>query len=41
MKQMEPGSRGLQVSALGLGCMSMFEFYGQTDEDENQHTKRI
>jgi len=32
------GSQGLVVSAEGLGCMGMSEFYGATDEDEAQST---
>src|SRR4051794_9334612 len=32
------GSQGLQVSAMGLGCMGMSEFYGATDDDEGVAT---
>src|SRR5215471_18180401 len=32
------GQEGLEVSALGLGCMGMSEFYGPTDEEESLAT---
>jgi len=34
VQQRELGAQGLKVSALGLGCMGMSEFYGQADEGE-------
>jgi aryl-alcohol dehydrogenase-like predicted oxidoreductase len=35
MQQRKLGDRGLEVSALGLGCMGMSEFYGERDDQES------
>ena len=35
MESIKLGNQGLEVSRLGLGCMGMSEFYGQSDEAEN------
>ena len=35
MEQRTLGSQGLVVSALGLGCMGMSDFYGPADEQES------
>src|SRR5688500_2932361 len=38
MQTRKLGSQGLEVSAQGLGCMGMSEFYGSADEDEGVAT---
>jgi aryl-alcohol dehydrogenase-like predicted oxidoreductase len=38
MKTRKLGSQGLEVSAEGLGCMGMSEFYGNADEGEAVRT---
>jgi aryl-alcohol dehydrogenase-like predicted oxidoreductase len=40
LQQRALGRQGLEVSAMGLGCMGMSEFYGTTDEDESIATIR-
>jgi aryl-alcohol dehydrogenase-like predicted oxidoreductase len=41
MEQRKLGSQGLEVSAEGLGCMGMSEFYGAADEAESIATIRL
>lgn len=38
MEQRKLGNQGLTVSAIGLGCMGMSEFYGASDKSESLAT---
>jgi len=38
MQFRELGRSGIKVSALGLGCMGMSEFYGSRDDNESIST---
>lgn len=41
MQQRPLGATGIQVSALGLGCMGMSDFYGANDDQESLNTLHL
>ena len=41
MEQRKLGSSGIQVGAIGLGCMGMSDFYGPTDDIESLATLNL
>lgn len=41
METRKLGSKGLEISALGLGCMGMSDFYGERDEAESVATMNL
>jgi len=38
MQKRKLGNSGLEVSAIGLGCMGMSEYYGEANEAESMAT---
>ena len=40
MEKRQLGKKGLEVSAMGLGCMGMSEFYGNHNDEESSETIR-